>query len=210
MATRVQHTAAVTMQDLKQPSLRLSQSHHAATDSIEAQSARIGTIKKEAEYHEAMHRSIEANFNKQISKNFAPPKKHPRDSAPRVSLAATHPSNYGPQSSQKLMPPPPLPLPSNLRTLKTEQTPPKRLEVTSSISTNSQSTSEASEVAPWRVYTDPMWQTSMEPPDWTTNRTILRCDRRLDPGNVISPTWMIGLPCGGMVEMAHCYPSEDN
>jgi hypothetical protein len=54
-----------------------------------------------------------------------------------------------------------------------------------------------------------MWQTSMEPPYWSTNRTILRCDRNLEPGNVVSPTWMIGLPCGGMIEMAHYYPSED-
>ena len=60
---------------------------------------------------------------------------------------------------------------------------------------------------PWRLYTDPMLQTSSDPHYWSTNRTILKSDGHTDPGNVVSPTWMVGLPFGSMTEMAQSYPS---
>ena len=46
-----------------------------------------------------------------------------------------------------------------------------------------------------------MLQTSTEPHYWSTNCTVLKADTSLDPGNVVSPTCMVGLPFGGMVEM---------
>ena len=51
-----------------------------------------------------------------------------------------------------------------------------------------------------------MWQTSSDPNFWNNNRTVLKSDSSIEPGNVLSPTWMIGLPFGSMTEMAGMYP----
>ena len=122
-------------------------------------------------------------------------KSNPQPKTTGFALAATHPSKYNQQVSQ-LMGPPPLP-PTPRYT--PEQTPPRQ------VVTPDRATPEPQ----WRTYTDPMWQTSSDPHYWSTNCTILKSDRCLETGNVVSPTWMIGLPCGGMVEMAHHYPSEE-
>lgn len=124
----------------------------------------------------------------QSSKKQAPP--HHVTSTRPPSLSATHPANYAkPMSTpmSKAMPPPPSPgFPTQKLSLvaKSPQL---------SLSTPSSPPPEP----PWRKYTDPMWQTSTDPHFWATNRTILRSDRHIKPGNVVSPTWMIGLPCGG-------------
>ncbi|KAK5168830.1 uncharacterized protein LTR77_006139 [Saxophila tyrrhenica] len=48
---------------------------------------------------------------------------------------------------------------------------------------------------------DSKLQTAIEPPHWSTNCTVLKADSSTDKGNVVSPTCMVGLPFGGMVEM---------
>lgn len=54
---------------------------------------------------------------------------------------------------------------------------------------------------------DPMFQTSTDPHYWSTNCTVLKADTSIGVGNVISPTCMVGLPFGGMTEMALPLPS---
>ena len=60
------------------------------------------------------------------------------------------------------------------------------------------------------AYDDPMMQTSTDPHYWAVNCTVLKADTRMEPGNVISPTCMIGLPFGGMVEMTLPLPPADS
>lgn len=62
---------------------------------------------------------------------------------------------------------------------------------------------------PCCVYTDPMMQTSTVPHYWSTNFTVLRADTSTVPGNVVSPTCMVGLPFGGMVEMTLPHPDGE-
>lgn len=79
---------------------------------------------------------------------------------------------------------------------------------------------------PWEAHNDPtvihpsasrcdspyltqlQFTTSDRPPLWWRNGTVLRSDTELSNG-AISPTHMIGLPFGSMVEMAHYYPPEE-
>ena len=137
-----------------------------------------------------------------VSNNNRPNDHNPKDysstdARPRAkaqqkfsSLAATHPAKYRQVPPNTMLPSPPSSpscSPDQALPLPTEMPPP-------------QLPTPAPE-APWGVYTDPMLQTSSDPHFWGTNCTILRADRNLEPGNVISPTAMIGLPCGGMIEM---------
>ncbi|KAF2487359.1 hypothetical protein BDY17DRAFT_306747 [Neohortaea acidophila] len=132
-----------------------------------------------------------------------PKKPAARDLKPRPpNLSATHPANYGPQPSQVKLAQSAL-RSSDTRTAPYPLPPAPKLPPTPAPSTPGSASSEP----PWRVYNDPMWQTSQDPHHWDTNCTILRCDRALEPGNVISPCWMAGLPFGGMVERAYHYPS---
>ncbi|KAK3697711.1 hypothetical protein LTR37_017293 [Vermiconidia calcicola] len=133
-----------------------------------------------------------------VSNNNRPNDHNPKDysstdARPRAkaqqkfsSLAATHPAKYRQVPPNTMLPSPPSSpscSPDQALPLPTEMPPP-------------QLPTPAPE-APWGVYTDPMLQTSSDPHFWGTNCTILRADRNLEPGNVISPTAMIGLPCGG-------------
>lgn len=106
------------------------------------------------------------------------------------SLAATHPAKYCQKPSNTMLPSPPSSPPCSAdRVLPpSAEIPPTQLPT-------------PAPEEPWPVYTDPMLQTSSDPHFWGTNCTILRADRKIEPGNVISPTAMVGLPCGGMIEM---------
>jgi hypothetical protein len=57
---------------------------------------------------------------------------------------------------------------------------------------------------------DPMLHTSTDPHYWAVNCTVLKADTNIEIGNVTSPTCMIGLPFGGMVEMALPMPSRES
>ena len=137
------------------------------------------------------------------------------------SLAATHPSQHVSRTAHTV---PPLPRPDNafkdithLPTPPSSHSPPSapsRYRDPSSTPTPAEraaSRSSTSSQPPWRQYSDPMWQTSTDPAYWDRrDGSPLRADTCLEPGNVVSPTHMIGLPFGGMVEMAHYYAEGSN
>jgi hypothetical protein len=154
------------------------------------------------QYHEAISRKTEKSFNEQLARSFASPIESREVAQGRPpSLAATHPALYKSKpSNTKNQPPASTSMQSGKWTsLSSSQSP---------LSTSSNFALPAAEV-PWRFYADPMYQTSSDPQYWATNRTILKVDANTEHGNVISPTWMVGLPFGSMTEMAEAYPELD-
>nr|POE78054.1 hypothetical protein CFP56_09695 [Quercus suber] len=55
---------------------------------------------------------------------------------------------------------------------------------------------------------DPMMQHSNSPTLWLYDANVDRRDTDLTNGNVTSPLAMVGLPLGGMIEMANYYPPD--
>jgi hypothetical protein len=107
------------------------------------------------------------------------------------------------EQAARLMPPPPLPYKvikprQNARTM--SQDPPSAYKV--AIKLEKDDSPPADE--------KPKIRNSSDVPEWTTNFTVLKCDTRLGCGNVTSPTFMVGLPFGGITEMACYYPSEQS
>lgn len=164
------------------PSLRLSHIEHSAQVDVQM-AQRHPSDHAKAKYHEAMQRTTGVQWSHQMSKAFAYPDAGSRDSAgcegrpPRPSgLAATHPGNYvlrGPQNMPPLAPPPLSSFEefmSQMTTSRPEPISPLR----------------PSPEPPWRLYADPMRHTSQDPHFWGKNGTILRSDRHLELGNVIS------------------------
>lgn len=184
------------------PTVRLSHIQPAADPPLRPkQHLDADFMVEKSKYHDAMTKTISAEFNQHITKTLAPPSS--RDTNKTLpSLAATHPANYSAQA-RKMMPPPPPPLHRNREYVQT--LPSHTLAPRPHGPTLESSPAEA----PWRQYTDPMWQTSSDPHYWSRNRTVLKSDCNIEIGNVTSPTWMIGLPFGGMTEMAMCYPQVE-
>ena len=185
------------------PTLRFSHIQHTASPGHSI--ARAEILKASAgkhQYHEAISRNTEKSFNEQLARSFASPIESREVAQGRPpSLAATHPALYKPKSSNsESQPPASTSMQSGKRTsLSSSQSP---------LSTSSSFALPGTEV-PWRSYADPMYQTSSDPQYWATNRTILKVDANTEHGNVISPTWMVGLPLGSMTEMAEAYPELD-
>ena len=184
------------------PTLRLSHIQHALSAGHDKSRAEV--VKASAgkyQYHEAISRETERSFNEQLTRSFSSPVKS-REVAQGMppSLAATHPALYQstPSTAEKQ------------RSTSTSMPSGKRTSL-SSQSPQSSSSNIASPAAgvPWRLYADPMYQTSSDPQYWGANRTILKVDASTENGNVISPTWMVGLPFGSMTEMAEAYPEHD-
>ena len=145
-------------------------------------------------------------WSEQLSMPLSPSSGSSRDAKQSrpPALAATHPSKYGSQTSPSSMPPPPPPQLLPMQSIKQTLLPP-----TKSFSGDHASQYSPPTDVPWRVYTDPMWQTSSDPHFWSVNRTVLKADSSTEVGNVVSPTWMVGLPFGSITEMAECYPSGE-
>ena len=170
------------------PTMRFS--HVQRNSSTSPNMASIATDKDSSEkskYHEAISRNTQDRFDQELSKAFGYPilpsqmsRDAPIKYQPRLSLAATHPSNYGSQTKQNNVP-----------------TPPESVTVirrTSSSSAQSQfSPMPQSGQAPIDPpYTDPMYQTSTVANYWSRSRTVLKADTNIEYSNVISPTFMIG------------------
>ncbi len=63
--------------------------------------------------------------------------------------------------------------------------------------------------SPHHYSLDPHMQTSTDPHEWKLNCLVLNADTSLEVGNVTSPTLMVGLPFGGMVEGVVPSPPEE-
>lgn len=144
---------------------------------------------EKSKYHEVLSRTTQSRFDEQLASLFKPIFTMPSgQEAPSESrdelvrrppgLAATHPSNYKTQHEviNSANVPEPMQIVQQTTLLANQSLQPPN---TSSL--------------PSAPYTDPMLQTSMDIPDWTRNRTILRTETSLENGNVVSPTWMIGM-----------------
>ena len=186
----------------RHPTFRLSHIDHPKQTQINMQeSIAKGTLADESKYHDAMSRTTQMQWNEQMTKSFLPPSS--RDfTQKRLSLAATHPAEYGHQTSKMVAMPPSSSFPTGHGK---QVLPPSTIPAEAEFKTML-----PPEEPPWRLYTDPKWQTSSDPHFWSNNRTILKSDGSTENGNVVSPTWMVGLPFGSMTEMAESYPCDEH
>lgn len=63
--------------------------------------------------------------------------------------------------------------------------------------------------SPWKVYTDPNKLLSAEPQFDDPMYRMLKMDVNPDQPKVVSPLYMIGMPCGSLLEAANYYGDDD-
>jgi hypothetical protein len=166
--------------------MRWSNIQHNTSSIVNSQEDDIDmTSAKKSKYHEAVSRSTKDRFDQELARAFLGSRdveaQQPVQKKAHPSLAATHPSLYqnSPQKSS----------PTSIQSNKLVSLSPDR-----SPWTTLPSSSMPPPTLPWRQETaDPMWQASSDPHYWTRNRTILKVDASVDHGNVVSPTWMVGM-----------------
>ena len=204
-ATDRQNSSKIYLEARSHATMRLSHIKHCAQSERRTLPPPSNISAEQLKYRKAMSKTAETEWQQQLSKSLKPPQRKSRDVTQQrpPSLSATHPYNYA-QLPTKITNPSP---PNSTREMH-ERAIPLLVKPATSVS-HKRDMSMSDSPPPWRQYTDPMWQTSSDPHFWSVNRTILRSDRLVDPGNAISPTWMIGLPFGGMTEMAHSYPQNE-
>lgn len=63
-------------------------------------------------------------------------------------------------------------------------------------------------VLPWKIYSDPNKLLSAEPQFDDPMYRMLKMDVDPDQPNVVSPLFMIGMPCGSLIEAANYYGDD--
>jgi hypothetical protein len=171
------------------PTMRLSHIQHNCSSAPNmAPTASEKCSSEKSKYHEAISRNTQHRFDQELSKAFMYPMlpfPMSRDALskhqPRPSLAATHPFNYGSRAKSMNMPTPP------------ESVTVERRASSPSVQSQFSLVPQPGQGPIDSPYTDPMHQTSTVPNYWSRSRTVLKADTNIEDGNVISPTFMLGL-----------------
>nr|POF27646.1 hypothetical protein CFP56_71455 [Quercus suber] len=126
------------------------------------------------------------------------------ESLPGASMS---PSPEPQAKTKSSMGPPPVPQRHRLMTPTTSSSPCSS-RTTSYRSPPGNESCSSARCLPHTHLLDPMMQHSKSPTLWLYDANVDRRDTDLANGNVTSPLAMIGLPLGGMVEMANYYPPD--